>query len=136
MIRSAYINGVLVDYCVLIEIMFVRCLVIVCCAIIRLASGYYTASERGVLSGIFNDKPSTVLNQWIGPAEIDDGCEREYPLSPDNNRAVDLAYSRYNLVPQILPFSPPTYLEVMNLLEINRIYQQYLVNNKVILRCV
>lgn len=95
--------------------MCVRCLVFIC-LFVALASGY-VANERGVLSGIFSDKPSvlvdTVSNHWIGPTEIDDGCEREYPASPINNRSMELAYNRYNLVPQILPFAPLTYLKVM-----------------------
>lgn len=83
------------------------------CAI-SLANGYMD-SQRGIFSNFFGiSKPDDlgVNTNWIGPTDLHDGCEREYPLSPNNSQTLALAGHRYGLVPQVTPYSPPYYLTV------------------------
>lgn len=96
--------------------MYINKIAIVYC-VITFTHGYYRSAERGIWSGVvWNDKPVVVEdsahNKWISPSESSDGCDREHPLSPNNNRTLELAYHRYNIVPGVYPFPPAQYLEV------------------------
>lgn len=90
---------------------------VLCIYVISVTNGYFVGTgSRGILSNIFGDgKPGTVdyagIN-WTAPTVFNDGCEREYPLSPKNSQMLALAGHRYGLVPQITPYSPPYYLTV------------------------
>lgn len=57
---------------------------------------------------------ATTDSKLIGPAEIDDGCERQYPLPPENEQRLPLSLRRYRIIPDLIDADPPPqYLEVM-----------------------
>lgn len=85
-----------------------------CCAIWLLS--IVNGDERSIFSSVWNRNPTVaeaaVKNEWIGPDKIEDGCERQYPSTPDNEQTLSLAYKRYLMVPQIFPAAPTEYAEV------------------------
>lgn len=94
------------------------CNSVVICSVFAILLGIPVfGQQKGILSDVFSDKPDAPVNnvheQLIGPTAIDDGCERQYPLTPVNNRSISLAYHRYKIVPQIYPFAPAQYVEVL-----------------------
>lgn len=77
---------------------------------------FLRAPVFGQQKGILSDAIAPVDNvhdQLIGPTAIDDGCQRQYPLTPLNSESILLAYHRYKIVPQIYPFAPAQYVEVL-----------------------
>lgn len=74
-----------------------------------------TPAEKGFLSQVFGDKPASTHDtghNWIGPKDNDDGCERQYPVTSHTPRGIEIAYKRYRVSPQVIPFPPEDYIEV------------------------
>lgn len=71
------------------------------------------AQERGIFAGLLSKKPDVVIFPPI-EAEFnnDDGCARQYPLTPKNSQQVPYAFKRYDIVPDLLDEAPAELLEV------------------------
>lgn len=75
--------------------------------------------ERGILHG---HKPvvKDVSSHIIGPNEENDGCKRQYPLTPNKVQQVPLAFNQYGISPA-LTAPPPGYVDVSIFSERRRI---------------
>lgn len=72
-------------------------------------------AEKGFLSQLFSDKSASIHDNgpnWISPQDINDGCDREYPVTSHTPRGIEIAYKRYRVSPQVIPFPPEDYMEV------------------------
>lgn len=67
--------------------------------------------QGGVLFNVV--KPGNNDNgNWTGPDDQYDGCKRQYPVTDHSPKGIDIAYKRYSISPQVVPFAPEDYLEV------------------------
>lgn len=86
---------------------------VVLCFMTILVSDVF-AKKRGLLSGSgLVHKPTIDGVIPIGPGDDNqDGCTRQYPLTPKNAQQVPYAFKRYSVVPDLLAEPPADLLEV------------------------
>lgn len=74
----------------------------------------YSSNGRGIFSNLVNSKPAEEVpgSETIGPEDVDDGCERPYPLPKDNDQRIATQYKRSGIVPKFISAPPKQLVEV------------------------